>query len=72
MPLFNFKMDVPVTGYIEYHVQMEADSIEEAVSRATIILEEGEEYKTEGFEVIDTEEDLERTATKPMFVGEVV
>lgn len=72
MTMFNFKMQVPVTGYIEYQIQMEADSIEEAVNKATTILEEQNEYKTEGFEVIDTEECLYQTSTKPMFVGEVV
>ena len=72
MTLFNFKMQVPVTGYTEYQIQMEADSIEEAVSKATTILEKQAEYKTEGFEVIDTEDHLYQTSTKPMFVGEVV
>lgn len=69
MPLFNFKMVVPVTGTIEYDIQMEADSIEEAVSKATTILEECEEYKTKGFEVIDTDYHLYQTESKPMFGG---
>lgn len=72
MTLFNFKMLVHLSGYTEYHVQTEADSIEEAISKATTILKKQAEYKTEGFEVIDTEDHLYQTTREPRFLGEVV